>query len=115
MRSEFPVLGRVAYLNAGTDGPLAARAVAASRAELERELGEGRTSAHFERKRELEGELRGAYARALRCDADDLALTTCTTEGIGQVVMGLELDPGRRDPDERRGAPGAARAARRGP
>ncbi|MCW3025186.1 MAG: hypothetical protein JWM29_618, partial [Solirubrobacterales bacterium] len=27
LRAEFPVLGRLAYLNAGTDGPLAARAV----------------------------------------------------------------------------------------
>ncbi len=71
------MLERVAYLNAGTDGPLAARAVAAAQAELARELAEGRTHAHFERRGELAGELRGAYARALRCDpadagADDL-------------------------------------------
>ena len=29
LRAEFPVLERLAYLNAGTDGPLPARAVGA--------------------------------------------------------------------------------------
>jgi hypothetical protein len=38
LRDEFPVLRDLAYLNAGTDGPLPARAVAASAAELQREL-----------------------------------------------------------------------------
>ena len=38
LRAEFPVLGALAYLNAGTDGPLPARAVQASARELEREL-----------------------------------------------------------------------------
>src|SRR5271167_2532958 len=62
LRDEFPVLGALAYLNAGTDGPLPARAVQASAGELMRELGEGRAMAHFERRSELAGELRAAYA-----------------------------------------------------
>ena len=94
LRNQFPVLARVAYLNAGTDGPLPARAIEAARAELDREAAEGRTMAHFERRGELSTALREAYARALRCPAEDLALTTCTTEGMGQVVMGLDLAPG---------------------
>src|SRR5580700_10710576 len=65
LRDEFPVLGTVAYLNAGTDGPLPSRAVNAAVRELHRELSEGRTKAHFERRTELGARLRGAYARAL--------------------------------------------------
>jgi selenocysteine lyase/cysteine desulfurase len=94
LRDEFPVLGALAYLNAGTDGPLPARAGQASARELERELRDGRAMAHFERRSELAGELRGAYARALGADAADVALTTCTTEGMAQVIGGLELARG---------------------
>jgi selenocysteine lyase/cysteine desulfurase len=93
LRREFPVLDRIAYLNAGTDGPLPARAAAAAGAELQRELGEGRTQAHFQRRGELGEELRGAYAAALGCEAHEVALTTSTTEGIAQVVCGLQLNP----------------------
>ncbi len=64
LRSEFPVLAELAYLNAGTDGPLPRRAVEAARAELDRELADGRAMAHFERRGELGKALRGAYARA---------------------------------------------------
>jgi selenocysteine lyase/cysteine desulfurase len=115
LRSEFPVLERVAYLNAGTDGPLPSRAVSAARSELERELAEGRAMAHFERRGELAGALREAYARALRADPADVALTTSTTEGMGQVVMGLELRPGDEiltSDEEHPGLLGALAAAR---
>src|SRR5271167_3321054 len=63
LRGEFPVLERLAYLNAGTDGPLPTRAVETVAEELARELSEGRTQAHFERRSALNGELRAAYAR----------------------------------------------------
>ena len=115
MREEFPVLGAVAYLNAGTDGPLPARAVQASSQELQRELSEGRATAHFERRSELGGELRAAYARALGADPADVALTTCTTEGIAQVVGGLELARGDEiltSDEEHPGLLGALSAAR---
>ena len=94
LRAEFPVLASRAYLNAGTDGPLAAKAVAAVGRELARELDEGRAMAHFERRFELARQLRGAYARALGCDAADVALTTCTTEGMAQTIEGLGLGRG---------------------
>ena len=115
LRNQFPVLARLAYLNAGTDGPLPARAANAARAELERELEEGRSTAHFERRCELGKALRGAYARALRCEAAELSLTTCTTEGMGQVVMGLDLGPGDEiltSDEEHPGLLGALAAAR---
>src|ERR1039458_2159011 len=91
LRAEFPVLERLAYLNAGTDGPLPARAVEAVAAELARELRDGRTQAHFERRAELTRQRRAAYATALGCDSADVALTTCTSEGIAQTIGGLAL------------------------
>jgi L-cysteine/cystine lyase len=115
LRAEFPVLERLAYLNAGTDGPLPAGAVQAAAEELERELRDGRTGAHFERRKELAEELRGAYARALGCAAEDVALTTSTTEGIAQVMAGLELSPGEEivtSDEEHPGLLGALAAAR---
>ncbi|HYM54080.1 MAG TPA: aminotransferase class V-fold PLP-dependent enzyme [Solirubrobacteraceae bacterium] len=115
LRAQFPVLGRVAYLNAGTDGPLPAQAAAAAAAELDRELRDGRTMAHFERRTELNDALRAAYSRALGCDAADVALTTCTTEGIAQTIDGLELGPGDEiltSDEEHPGLLGALGAAR---
>jgi L-cysteine/cystine lyase len=94
LRDEFPVFERLAYLNAGTDGPLPARAVAAMAGEMEREAEQGRTQAHFERRKELTTELRGAYARALGADPADVALTTCTSEGMAQVIGGFPFEPG---------------------
>lgn len=94
MRAEFPVLSGLAYLNAGTDGPLPTRAVSAAVDEFKREVERGRTQAHFERRTELNDELRAVYATALGCDTTDLALTTSTSEGIAQVIGGLELSPG---------------------
>ena len=94
LRAEFPVLEGLVYLNAGTDGPLPARAVRAATEELEREAADGRTMAHFERRSELESALRVAYAAILGCDSADVALTTSTSEGLAQTIGGLELGDG---------------------
>jgi selenocysteine lyase/cysteine desulfurase len=115
LRSEFPVLEQFAYLNAGTDGPLPAAAVRASCQELERELKDGRWQAHFERRQELAGALRSSYARALGCDDSDVALTTCTSEGVSAIVGGLDLEPGQEiltSDEEHPGLLGALQAAR---
>ena len=115
LREEFPVLSSLAYLNAGTDGPLPTRAAQASAGELERELRDGRAMAHFERRSELSAELRSAYATALGADPADVALTTCTTEGMAQVVGGLDLAHGDEiltSDEEHPGLLGALSAAR---
>jgi selenocysteine lyase/cysteine desulfurase len=115
LRDEFPVLGALAYLNAGTDGPLPARAVQASALELQRELHEGRATAHFERRSELNAELRAAYAVALGAEASDVALTTCTSEGMAQVIGGMQLEAGDEivtSDEEHPGLLGALSAAR---
>ncbi len=93
LRAEFPVLRNAAYLNAGTDGPLPSAAVRAVAEELEREAADGRTSAHFQRRKELSDQLREAYARALGAESSDVALTTCTSDGMAQVIGGLSLAP----------------------
>ncbi|HUA75723.1 MAG TPA: aminotransferase class V-fold PLP-dependent enzyme [Solirubrobacteraceae bacterium] len=115
LRAEFPVLQNSAYLNAGTDGPLPRRAVRAVADELEREARDGRVMAHFERRTELNGQLREAYARALGADPADVALTTCTSDGMAQVIGGLSLRPGDEiltSDEEHPGLLGALAAAR---
>jgi selenocysteine lyase/cysteine desulfurase len=94
LRKEFPVLEHLAYLNAGTDGPLPGAAAQAGAQELLEEVRKGRAGEHFERRHELADELRCSYARALGCDARDLALTTCTSEGLASVIEGLKLGAG---------------------
>ena len=93
LRAQFPVLERMAYLNAGTDGPVPAAAVRAAREELDAELTDGRVRPHFERRFELHDELRAGYARVLGCAVEDLAITTSTSDGIGRVLAGLDLGP----------------------
>jgi selenocysteine lyase/cysteine desulfurase len=94
LRDQFPVFERIAYLNAGTDGPLPAAAARAGAEELQGQARRGRTAEHFQRRHDLGDELRAAYARALGCEAGDVALTTCTSEGLSSVIDGLGLTGG---------------------
>jgi selenocysteine lyase/cysteine desulfurase len=94
LRAEFPVLERLAFMNAGTDGPVPAAAVRAAREALEAQLAGGRYAPHFEARFALQGELRALYAHVLGCDVADLALKTSTSEGLGTVLAGLDLGPG---------------------
>jgi selenocysteine lyase/cysteine desulfurase len=115
-RAHFPVLERVAYLNAGTDGPIPRVAAGAAARELELEATEGRVYSHFERRRELADSLRAAYASLLGCDVAELALTTSTSEGVGTVIGGLDLGPGDEivtSDNEHPGVVGPLLAARR--
>jgi L-cysteine/cystine lyase len=115
LRACFPVLSRFAYLNAGTDGPLPAHAVAAAREELEREANDGRSGAHFERRFALMASLREVYAERLSCARSDVALTTCTSEGVAGVIAGLARgadDETLTSDEEHPGLLGALSAAR---
>ena len=65
-RAEFPVLERIAYLNAGSAGPVPKAAVEAARAQLERDLAQGRSgSAFIEERFELRERVREGHA--VRC------------------------------------------------
>lgn len=95
LRAQFPVLERIAYLNAGTNGPVPREAIVAARVQLERELADGRAGTrHFERRAQLAEELRVGYAARVGCAPADLALTTSTTEGIARVLLALDLRRG---------------------
>ena len=95
-RARFPVLERFAYLNAGTNGPLARRrstrwpSCAAWEADA-RSRREGvlrsRCSSDAERVRAL----LAAAARA--SPTENVALTESTTQGVHVVVTGLALGP----------------------
>ncbi len=92
-RALFPVLERLAYLNAGTFGPLAAATAAAMRAELESELEHGRFGkAYFERMLALRKEARAALAALVGAAPEQIALTNSTTDGCNIVLAGLDLD-----------------------
>ena len=94
LRAEFPVLAERAYLNAGTCGPLPRSALRAIADVLGRAAAEGRTRAYTETTLELRHRQRAAYAARLGADPADVALTSCTSEGIVRVLAGLELGPG---------------------
>src|SRR3954452_18472380 len=94
LRSEYPILERVAYLNAGTDGPVPRAAQEAAARELAAEVDEGRAPAHFASRFAQLDERPAGYAELLGCAIDDLALTTSTSEGMGKVLAGMDLGPG---------------------
>ena len=93
-RAEFPVFERYAYLNAGTNGPIA-RATAEAMAEQERrDLERGRGGrAYFERALELRDEVRAKLAAAVGVPPELMSLATSTTNGCNIVLAGLGLGP----------------------
>jgi selenocysteine lyase/cysteine desulfurase len=119
LRAAFPGLAERAYLNAGSCGPLPRAAVDAAAAVLGQAAAEGRAKSYFETMLALRERQRASYAARLAADPADVALTTCTSEGIVRVLAVLELHPGDEvitAPDEHPGllGPLATLAARRG-
>ena len=97
VRRAVPVAEKIAYLNAGSYGPLTAAAGEAVAKTLAVELQEGRLgSKQFERIRTLKDVTRAGFAIVLGCDADEVALTTSTTAGMNFACWGLDW----RDGDE---------------
>jgi selenocysteine lyase/cysteine desulfurase len=95
LRDEFPVLERIAYLNAGTNGPVPRKAIDAVNAVLGRELTEGRGDGpFFERSVAANDELRRRVAGVLGCDVAEVAITGSTTDGVNAVLGALDLKPG---------------------
>ncbi|MBA2741459.1 MAG: aminotransferase class V-fold PLP-dependent enzyme [Actinobacteria bacterium] len=94
-RAQFPVLERVAYLNAGSSGPLTRATVEAMNAEEDRNLYEGRMGREYiERYLALRAELREILGGLVGAEAQRIALTASTTEGCNIVLAGLDLDEG---------------------
>lgn len=94
VRAAFPVLQRVAYLNAGTNGPLARGTVEAMVAQALVDLAEGRAgSSYHTAVRELRERVRGKLAALIGVPQESVALTTSTTNGCNIVIGGLGLAP----------------------
>jgi selenocysteine lyase/cysteine desulfurase len=94
LRAEFPVLAGTTYLNAGTAGPWASAATRAATEVLGGAERQGRLGAYATARRDLAARLRAAYAALLGAAPEEVALTTCTSDGIGRVLAGLELGRG---------------------
>jgi L-cysteine/cystine lyase len=93
-RAEFPVLERLAYLNAGTNGPLARATVEAMTEQERADLETGRGGkAYFDHALELRDGVRGKLAAVMGVAEDTLALATSTTNGCNIVLAGLGLGP----------------------
>jgi len=94
-RAQFPVFERIAYLNAGTEGPVPRRAADAVHQRIDAELTAGRCGRpYFTALIDLAAQLRAGYAGVLGCDVADVALTGSTTDGVNTVIAGLDLRPG---------------------
>lgn len=93
-RARFPVLGRHAYLNAGTFGPLA-RATLDAMAELRAWEGtHGRAGKdYFETMLDRRERVRALLADQIGVPASRVTLTDSTTQGVHVVLAGLGLGP----------------------
>ena len=95
-RTLFPVFERYAYLNAGTNGPLARPTVEAMIAQNRADLDEGRGGAdYFSRTAGLRDRVRAKLAAIVGVPTENLSLSTSTTNGCNIVLAGLGL--GRED------------------
>ncbi|MDX6491713.1 MAG: L-cysteine/cystine lyase [Gaiellaceae bacterium] len=93
-RAQFPVFERYAYLNAGTNGPLARPTVEAMIAQNRADLETGRGGAdYFARTVELRERVRSKLAAAVGVREENLSLSTSTTNGCNIVLAGLGLGP----------------------
>jgi L-cysteine/cystine lyase len=95
LRGEFPVLARLSYLNAGTNGPVPLAGARAASERLSAEVEQGRAGApYWEALTALGDALRPRLGDLLGCEPGEVALTHSTTEGVNVVLSALELAPG---------------------
>jgi L-cysteine/cystine lyase len=93
-RALFPVLERVAYLNAGTFGPLARPTLDAMQAQLTADSEHGRHGKeYFERMLDLREQLRARLGALVGAEPAQVALTSSTTESCNIVLAGFGLGP----------------------
>ena len=95
LRDEFPALERIAYMNAGTAGPVPRRGLEAAEASLRSQADQGRSGKpHWDALNATRTAIREHAARLLGCAATSVALTPSTTDGLNLVLHGLRLGPG---------------------
>jgi L-cysteine/cystine lyase len=93
-RALFPVLERIAYLNAGTFGPLAQPTVEVVTDQVRHDLEHGRSGKPFvDEMNRHRASLRGLIAGLLGAEPEQVSLTNSTTDGCNIVLAGLGLGP----------------------
>jgi L-cysteine/cystine lyase len=93
-RAQFPVLERLAYLNAGSVGPLARATIEAMTSRQQADLEQGRSGRrYFDELLALRERVRAGLAGVIGVPAENVALTTSTTGGCNIVLAGLRLRP----------------------
>jgi L-cysteine/cystine lyase len=93
-RAQFPVLERLAFLNAGSMGPLARPTLEAMVARQQADLDRGRGGKPYvDEMLALREDARTALAGVIHVDQANVALTSSTTEGCNIVLAGLDLGP----------------------
>jgi L-cysteine/cystine lyase len=93
-RRQFPVLEHIAYLNAGTNGPLARATADAVVEATERDVRDGRGGkAYVERMLALRDDARRRFAEVLGVDPAHVAIVESTMRGCATVLAGLGLTP----------------------
>ncbi len=91
-RAQFPVLERVAYLNAGTEGPVPRLSGESVQDRVAQDVQNGRAGRpYFDTVMELAGRTRDAYAGLLGARPEEVALTGSTTDGVNTVLGGLHF------------------------
>ena len=94
VRAAFPVLEQIAYLNAGTNGPLPRVAAEAMIAEELVDVAQGRGGEpYFSRALGMRDQVRAKLAALFGVEPTQVALTRSTTDGCNIVLAGLDLGP----------------------
>jgi selenocysteine lyase/cysteine desulfurase len=95
LRAQFPVLERIAYLNAGTNGPVPRRALEAAVESLRAQVEGGRASPTYIHALLADQDaLRARVAGVLGCEPGELALMRSTTDGVNAALAALDLRRG---------------------
>lgn len=91
-RSQFPITGKFTYLNHAGVAPLCRPAAEAMQELAEDALRYG--SWHYDQWMAAYAGLRAAAAKLIGAEADEIAITKNTSEGIAMVALGLDWRPG---------------------
>ncbi len=95
IRQEMPATTSRIYMNAGTFGPLPACVVSAMQERMQQEWQNGRLGASgFEAMFAIYDNARKGVAHLLNADADEIALTDNTGEGLNIISYGIDWHEG---------------------
>jgi selenocysteine lyase/cysteine desulfurase len=90
VRSQFNIIDGMTFMNNGTEGPVP-RVVTEANERYFREIAENPSNNY---RREEVDEVRGVVARFVGANADEIALTRSTTEGMNIFTHGLDWKSG---------------------